>query len=155
MSALSKLRDKDVLSGAIFSGVGVWFTAQSLNLSMGSLRSMGPGYLPVALSLLLLGFGVAVLLRGVLRGAGGMAGIPLRGLAAVIGALLIFAFCVRGAGLGPTVFVMVLVTCLGSTKARPIPSVILAAGLAVFGWAAFIWGLGLPLSMIGPWLGGY
>lgn len=155
MSVWSKLRDKDVLSGSIFSAVGVWFTAQSLNLSMGSLRSMGPGYLPAALSLLLLGFGAVVLLRGVLRGAGGISAIPLRGLAAVIGALLIFAFCVRGAGLAPTVFTMVLVTCLGSMKARPVPSIILAAGLAVFSWAAFIWGLGLPLSVIGPWLGGY
>ncbi len=155
MSAWSKLRDKDVLSGAIFSGVGVWFMGQSLNLSMGSMRSMGPGYLPVALSLMLLAFGIAVLVRGVLRGVGEMQGIPLRGLAAVIGALLIFAFCVRGAGLGPTVFVMVLVTCLGSAKSRLVPSVILAAGLAIFSWLAFIQGLGLPLSLIGPWLGGY
>jgi putative tricarboxylic transport membrane protein len=155
MSGWSKLRDKDVLSGAIFAGIGVWFTAQSLNLSLGSPRSMGPGYLPTALSLLLLAFGLAVLVRGVLRGAGPVSTVPLRGLVAVIAALLIFAFCVRGAGLGPTVFVVVLVTCLGSTRARPVPSVLLAAGVAVFCWAAFIWGLGLPLSMIGPWLGGY
>ncbi|MDP2779286.1 tripartite tricarboxylate transporter TctB family protein [Devosia sp.] len=155
MSAWSKLQDKDVLSGAIFAGVGVWFTVQSLNLSMGSARSMGPGYLPTALSLLLLAFGVAILVRGVIRGVGPVSKIPLRGLVAVIAALLIFAFCVRGAGLVPTVFVVVLVTCLGSTRAQPLPSVLLAGGVAIFCWAAFIWGLGLPLSMIGPWLGGY
>jgi hypothetical protein len=155
MSAWTKLREKDVLSGVIFAGLGVWFTAQSLNLTMGTTRSMGPGYLPTMLSVLLIGFGLVVLIRGLLRGVGPVSAIPMRGLIAVTAALLLFAFCVRGAGLGPTVFAMVLVTCLGSTRARPIPSIILAAALAAFCWAAFIWGLGLPLSMIGPWLGGY
>jgi hypothetical protein len=155
MIGWTKLRDKDVLSGAIFVGVGVWFSVQSLNLSLGTPRSMGPGYLPTALSLMLLAFGLAIFLRGLVRGVGPISAIPLRGLVAVVAALLIFALCVRGAGLGPTVFVVVLVTCLGSARARPIPSVVLAAGMAIFSWAAFVWGLGLPLSMIGPWLGGY
>ena len=155
MNAWSKLRDKDVLSGAIFVGLGIWFAAQSSHLTMGTTRAMGPGYLPVLLSVVLALFGLAVLIRGLLRGVGPVAAIPLRGLAAVSAALLLFSFCVRGAGLVPTVFAMVLITCLGSTRARPLPSVILAAGLAVFCWAAFILGLGLPLSVVGPWLGGY
>lgn len=155
MSGWSKLRDKDVLSGAVFVGLGAAFTLQSFNLSMGSLRSMGPGYLPAALSVLLIGFGLAVLARGLLRGSGSLSAVPLRGLLAIVAALLIFAFCVRGAGLGPSVFAMVLVACLGSAKARPVPSMLLALGMVVFCWAAFIQGLGLPLSLIGPWLGGY
>lgn len=155
MSVWTRLRDKDVLSGAIFAGAGVWFTAQSMSLSMGTTRSMGPGYLPALLSVLLIVFGIAVLVRGLLRGGGPIPALPLRGLIAIVAALLLFAFCVRRAGLGPTVFLMVLMTCLGSTQARPIPSIILAACIAVFCWAAFIWGLGLPLSLIGPWLGGY
>jgi hypothetical protein len=155
MNALAKLRDKDVLSGAVFAGVGIWFTAQSVRLTMGTTRAMGPGYLPTLLSVVLIGFGLAILIRGLLRGVGPVGKVPVRGLVAVTAALLIFAFCVRGAGLVPTVFVMVLVTCLGSRRAKPIPSVLLALGLAVFCWAAFILGLGLPLSMVGPWLGRY
>ena len=155
MSGWSRLSDKDVLSGAIFAGVGLWFTAQSMNLTMGTTRSMGPGYLPMLLSVVLIAFGLAVLARGLLRGAGPVTAVPLRGLLAVVAALLIFAFCTRGAGLVPTVFAMVLVTCLGSRRARPVPSVILAAALALFCMVAFIWGLGLPLRVIGPWLGGY
>lgn len=155
MSILSKLRDKDVLSGAIFAGTGLAFTIQSFDLSMGTPAAMGPGYMPAVLSVLLIGFGLAVLARGLLRGGGIIPAVSVRGLAAIIAALLIFAFSVRGAGLGPSVFVMVLVSCLGSTRARPLPSLLLALGLTAFCWAVFVFALGLPLSLIGPWLGGF
>jgi hypothetical protein len=35
-----------------------------------------------------------------------------------------------------------------------LPALALIAGLTLFCIAVFDWGLGLPLSPIGPWLGG-
>ncbi len=155
MSPMARFRDKDTLSGAIFFGTGLVFLSQSVALSFGTTRSMGPGFLPVILSGLLCLFGGVVMLRGFKRAAAPATGIPPRGLAAVVSALLIFASCVRGAGVAPTVMAVVLTAALGSQKSRLIPSLLLAISLAVFSCVTFVWALGLPLSIIGPWLGGY
>lgn len=151
MSLLARFRDKDTMSGAIFLGTGLIFLLQSGGLSFGSTRSMGPGFLPLLLSALLCVFGGVVMARGILRGTGEANSFSVRALASVVAALLIFAFCVRDAGVAPTVTVVVLTACLGSAKSRVVPSVILALALAAFSCVIFVWALGLPLSVFGPW----
>lgn len=155
MTFMARFRDKDTLSGAIFFGTGLVFLLQSTGLSFGSTRSMGPGFLPLLLSGLLCLFGAAVMGRGLLRGTTPANGLSLRGLASVVAALLIFSFCVRGAGVAPTVMAVVLTACLGSAKSRVVPSMILAVVLAAFSCITFVWALGLPLSIVGPWFSGY
>ena len=151
MSLLARFRDKDTLSGAIFLGTGLVFLLQSNGLSFGSTRSMGPGFLPLLLSVLLCLFGGTIMARGLLRGTGPTSHFSLRALVSVVVALLIFAFCVRDAGVAPTVTIVVLTACLGSAKSRLVPSLILALALAAFSCVVFVWALGLPLSVFGPW----
>lgn len=155
MRILTLLRDKDVLSGLTFVALSLMFGIMSESLSMGTVATMGPGLLPLALSVLLGGLGTVVLTRGLLRPVDAIPRFAVRGMAAIAAGLLIFALGVRGAGLGPSVFAMVLVTSLGSRKSRPVPALVLAFGLTAFCWAAFVVFLKLPFFLIGPWFGGF
>jgi len=67
---------KDFWAGAIYVAFGAAGLLIGTNYSMGSAGRMGPGYFPVALSVLLLAFGVASLVRSFIR-----PGDPIRGLA--------------------------------------------------------------------------
>jgi putative tricarboxylic transport membrane protein len=49
---------------------------------------------------------------------------------------------------------LVIISALASSQFRWVPTIALAAGLTVFCAFVFIKGLGVPLPLIGPWLGG-
>jgi hypothetical protein len=61
---------------------------------------------------------------------------------------------VRGLGLGPAIAIVVLLGASASRLMKPLTAIALTAVLTLFCVAIFIWGLGLPLKAIGPWLGG-
>uniref|UniRef100_UPI002FDE9823 tripartite tricarboxylate transporter TctB family protein n=1 Tax=Pelomicrobium sp. TaxID=2815319 RepID=UPI002FDE9823 len=67
---------------------------------------------------------------------------------------LLFGALVRGAGLVPATAVLVLVSAYASVYFRWFPSLALAAGLTLFCALVFVYALGLPLPLLGPWLGG-
>ena len=61
---------------------------------------------------------------------------------------------VRGAGLVVALPILVILSARASAHFRWRPTLILAAGLTVFCVAVFLKGLGVPLPVLGPWLGG-
>jgi hypothetical protein len=73
---------------------------------------------------------------------------------AVCGATLAFGLLVRGAGLVVALPVLVLMSAYASAHFRGRPTLALAAGLTMFCVAVFLKGLGVPVPVVGPWLGG-
>ena len=49
---------------------------------------------------------------------------------------------------------LIIVSAYGSTRFRWRPTLLMAAGLTIFCVFVFLKGLGIPLPIIGPWLGG-
>lgn len=146
---------KDVLSGLLFIALGLLFAWQTQDLPMGTAVRMGPGYFPLLLSGLLGLLGLIVLING-LRFPGEMpSGIAWRAVVIVTGAVVFFGFAVRPLGflpaLGITVFVVSTASRLFSFKTALTSTVV----MVIFAWAVFIKGLGLPIPILGPWLGGY
>lgn len=146
---------KDVLSGLLFIALGLLFAWQTQDLPMGTAVRMGPGYFPLLLSALLGLLGLIVLING-LRFPGEMpSGIAWRAVVIVTGAVVFFGFAVRPLGflpaLGITVFVVSTASRLFSFKTALASTVV----MVIFAWAVFIKGLGLPIPILGPWLGGY
>lgn len=146
---------KDVLAGLLFIVLALVFGWQAQLLPMGTSVRMGPGYFPMVLSGLMLFLGIIVLIGGLRSQAAAPTGIAWRGLILLTLASLCFGFFMRPLGFLPTLALTVFICTLGSKKFRLVTALSITAVMVVFSWAVFIWGLGLPIQLIGPWLGGY
>ena len=153
MSLMEKPRD--VVGGLVVTAIGTGFLLFGQELPMGTSVRMGPGYFPTILSGLLVALGLTIAVLGLRApaGEGGPSALPWRGLILIIGATLAFGLTLRGLGLGPVLVLVVLATAWASRYASLRGSVLLAAGLATFCSVLFIRLLGLPLPLLGPWLG--
>ena len=60
-----RLNLRDLAAGALFIAIGSFFALSAfLNLPIGRAFAMGPGYFPMLLGLILIGFGLAIAIAG-------------------------------------------------------------------------------------------
>jgi hypothetical protein len=146
-------KPRDVAGGLLVVAIGAGFFLFGRELEFGSARSMGPGYFPTILSLLMIALGAALTLFAWRSPAeeGAFSHIPWRGLLLIIGATILFGLTLRGLGLGPILLLVVLASAWASRYATWGTSLPLALGLALFCSALFVKLLGLPLPLLGPW----
>jgi putative tricarboxylic transport membrane protein len=145
---------KDFWAGAIYIAFGTSAVVLARNYGMGTAFKMGPAYFPTILGSLLVLIGLISLSRSFFVPGTPIGSVALKGLALVVGATVVFGALVRGAGLVVAVPVFVIFSACASIHFRWAPTVGLAAGLTVFCVLVFLKGLGVPLPVIGPWLGG-
>ncbi|MBS9475651.1 tripartite tricarboxylate transporter TctB family protein [Ancylobacter radicis] len=151
---------RNVATGLMLIAVAAFFVWQGSDLPMGRAIRMGPGYFPMILAGLLALLGLIVLLTGLTRPSDDEGSIalrhwPWRALALVTLAVVLFGFGIRPLGLGPSMWLAVFVSSLASSRFNILTGLLSACIMVAFSWAVFIKGLGLPLPMLGPWLGGY
>ncbi|WP_371346774.1 tripartite tricarboxylate transporter TctB family protein [Ancylobacter sp. IITR112] len=155
---------KEVASGLLLVLLAAFFAWQAMDLPMGRAIRMGPGYFPMILAGLLGFLGLIVLLTGLtlqpLTEEEGGRGIGLRrwpwlALGLVTLAVVVFGLGIRPLGLGPSMGLAVFLSALASRRFSLLTGAVSAVVMVAFSWAVFIKGLGLPLPMLGPWLGGY
>lgn len=153
--AAQMVKPRDVVGGVLVMAIGGGFLLLGTDLPTGTSRRMGAGYFPSMLSWLLVALGAVIAALALVRGAayaGAVGRVPWRGLLLIIGSVIFFGETLRGIGLAPALFIVVLATAWASSYASLRASIPLAIGLAVFCFFLFIRGLGLPLPVIGPWL---
>ena len=142
----------NTICGAFFILTGAVFAWQSLAVDLGSWLRIGPGGMPLALSLLLILLGGIILLQA-LRTVGEPVGtIAWRGMFFITIAPIVFGLTVRGLGFVGAVFITALFACFASFKMKPLPALALSIALTVFATAVFSYALGLPFERFGPWL---
>lgn len=150
---------KDVIAGLLLVGTAAMFALLTADLPMGSAVRMGPGYFPLVLAGILGALGLIVLVTGLRYPDEGapvrLAALPWRALILITLAVFVFGFGIRPLGLGPSIGLAVFISALASHRFHLITALTLTAVMVAFAWAVFIKGLGLPLPMLGPWLGGY
>jgi len=145
---------KDLLAGGIFVGLGLYFAITAWGYDLGSPIRLGPGAFPLILAGVLVLLGLIIVAEGFFAGEEGPVGIvPWRGLLLILPAILFFGFTIRGLGLVPALFVTVFASALASRRAGFVTAAILAAALTVFCTLIFVVALGLPVRLVGPWLG--
>lgn len=145
---------KDFWSGVLFVAAGLAAVVLIRQHSMGTATRMGPAYFPAILGGLLALLGLAAVVRSlVVRGAR-VGSLALGKVAFVLGSNVLFGVLLRGLGLGPALVALVLVSAYASQRFSWGAATILAVGLAVFGVVVFVKALGLPMPVVGPWLGG-
>lgn len=144
---------KDLLAGLIFIGFGLAFGYASLNYQIGTAFRMGPGYFPLVLSVIIVGLGAVILIQSFLAPDEIPIGrFPWRGLALILGGLIFFGYTVRGLGLVPSLFITTFMSASASRQTSLVGALVIAALLSAVSVLIFVWALGLPLRLFGPWL---
>jgi putative tricarboxylic transport membrane protein len=145
---------RDFWTGLLYIFFGSSAILIARDYSMGTANKMGPAYFPTILGGLLLVIGVIALIRSFVIPGSPIGAFGFKGLVLVTGSVVAFGFVVRGLGLAIALPLLIIVSAYGSTRFRWRPTLIMAAGLTIFCVLVFLKGLGIPLPVIGPWLGG-
>lgn len=146
---------RDLAAGALFVAIGAFFAlSTTFNLSIGSAFSMGPGYFPVLLGLILIGLGLAIGVTAFTAPAEPLGQVSWRGAGLVTASIVFFALTVRGLGMAPALGGATILAALSSDRNSLLFAIGLSLCLTAFCILVFIVALRLPYPIIGPWLGG-
>lgn len=146
---------RDFWAGAIYLALAAVVIFVGRDYAQGTSERMGPGYFPFVLGVLLGLLGVASMVRSLARPGLPIGTFAWRPLILVLGATVLFAFLVPRAGVVVALAVLIVVGALASRFSRP-DAVSLTAmiGLIAFCVLVFVKGLGVPMPLLGTWLGG-
>lgn len=143
-------------AGALYVLLGAGFVIGGLDLKFGTPARMGPGFFPIATSVILIGIGLAVI-AGALRPHAEQTSLErwdFFRLAMILGSVVLFAAIIPYAGLFVSIAVMVMISSMASDEFSWKSALLNTACLAIFGSVLFIYGLGLQLPFWPPALAG-
>ena len=144
---------RDILAGGVFIVVGVAFATGSLAYRLGSPLEMGPGYYPLLLGGILVGFGVIVVVKGFIAGESEPIGdVDWRAVVLVAAALLFFGLTIRGLGLIGALFGASLLGALARAETSLRDVLLISVGLTVLCVGIFVFALQLRLPLFGSWI---
>jgi hypothetical protein len=144
---------KDVLAGLAFVGFGVAFAVGATSYSIGTPTRMGPGFMPLALGVILAALGLVIIVKGYIAGEGDEIGeVPWRPVVLITVAIVLFGLTVRPLGLVPSLVAATLLAGLAPRQSGIVIPVAVAAGLTIASVLIFVVGLQLRLPLFGPLL---
>ena len=142
----------DLVAGLIFIVFGGLFALGATAFDFGDLVRPGPGFYPLAVGVLLVVLGVAIIARSAVDDDDQPITMPSwRAVALIVGSLMVFAMTVRGAGLVPATFLAALMASLASRNTSPLGAVGMAVGLTTLSVLIFVVALSLRLPLLGTW----
>jgi Tripartite tricarboxylate transporter TctB family len=145
---------KDFWTGLLYIFFGVSAIIIARDYNMGTAIRMGPAYFPTILGAVLAVIGVISVIRSFITSGTPIGAFAFNGLILVTLSVVVFGFVVRGAGLVVALPLLVIINAYASTRFRWRTALIMAVGLTIFCALVFVEGLGIPLPIVGPWLGG-
>jgi hypothetical protein len=144
---------KDVLAGAVFIVLGLGFALGALAYDIGTPLRMGPGYVPLILGVVLVGFGILVIAKGFIAGEGEPIGeVDWRAVVLVTASLLFFGITIRGLGVVGALFGASLLAAMARSSTSLREALVIAVGLTVLSVAIFVFALQLRLPLVGSWI---
>jgi len=151
------VRKRDFYAGGLIILFGLVMALKGPTYNLGTLMHMGPGFLPTALGIILIGLGIAI--------ASTALGVPEGededilpanrewwGWACILAGPLCFILFGSYFGLIPGTFACVFVSAFGDRTATLKSSFLLAAFVTVFGVALFSYLLQIPMPLL-AWRG--
>lgn len=140
---------KDFYAGVLFGLIALGALYSSASYDVGTLRRMGPGFFPIALSVVLCLFAAILVWRGIAREGQGVGDIALRVPALILGGTFLFALMIRPLGLPIAIVAMVMLGARASRRLTFAREAVLAGVLAIGSVLVFRIGLGQPLPICG------
>lgn len=114
-------------------------------LTVGTAGSMGPGFVPRALAILIVAMGLGMGARALLAIRQPFPAIAFRPLLLIGASVALFALLLPRIGLALTSLAVVVCAGFAAADVRFRENGLLAIGLAAFAVALFVYGLGLPI----------
>jgi len=144
---------KDILAGAVIIALGLSFALGALAYEVGDPLRMGPGYMPLALGIIIVALGIGVVIKGFIAGEGeAIGGVDWRAVVLLTAALLFFGLTVRGLGVAAALLGTTLLASLARSRTSLIEVALISVGLTVLSVFLFIYVLQLRVPLTGPWL---
>lgn len=147
----------DLIAGVIVILIGAFAFVEALGYPIGTTRRMGPGYFPIAVSTLMVVFGLAIIfIEGWRRRPDGAesdeaaavpGGFRLRSVLANGVAFLAFGAMIEGLGLFISAAVAVLIASLADPRTPLLKAVIIALVVATASSLLFVYGLRLQMEV--------
>jgi len=136
----------DLVAGLLIATIGLVVLISSWPLHMGTARSMGPGFVPIWLGIILVLLAAGIIFIEGLRGPAHVATIPaVRPLIFIPAAVIVFALTIQRFGLLPSVFATAFISTLADPASKVWRSAFIAVVLAVMSYLVFGYGLGLQV----------
>ena len=145
---------QDFTAGIFLVGLAAAIYWQSFDLTLGSMKQLGPGMMPRVLTVAIGVCGVALVVLSLLRDGPELERWSLRGPLFVFVAVALFGLTVRPFGLAVAGPLVVVIGGLASRETRLIESAIFGVGMTAFCLLLFKFFLTLPIP-VAPWLLGY
>ncbi|MDR1350811.1 MAG: tripartite tricarboxylate transporter TctB family protein [Zoogloeaceae bacterium] len=148
--SLSLFKHQDVVAGLLFCLTGLVVAAVSVHqYPLGSAMRMGAGYFPLLLGGFLAILGGTVLLRAIFSRRRHFIGRLMFKPVLLIGAgVLAFAGLLGSIGLAAATLALIALSGSAHHESRLRELLPLGLAMALFGAGVFVWGLGLPLSLL-------
>ena len=151
------VRKRDFYAGALVIFFGLVMALKGPGYRLGTLMHMGPGFMPTALGIILIGLGIAIMGTGLSVPDGEDEDIlPANpewfGWACILAGPLCFILFGSYFGLIPATFMCVFVSAFGDRSATLRGSFVLATVVTVFGVALFSYLLQVPMPLL-AWRG--
>ena len=141
------LANRDVLAGLLFIAIGAGAFAVALSYPFGTVQQMGPGFFPRVLGVILAGFGLVTIVRGLRSGQPVEGGWVWGPLVVLTASLVAFGWLMERVGLVPSLVVLVVASAYAGSEFRWREQLVLVPILVLISIAIFIWGLGLPYPL--------
>ena len=142
---------QDLLFGVFLIAVAGIALVSTRTLTGGTAADMGPGYVPRAIAIMLLAFGLWFGIRGLRRPFVGIAPVRLQSLLAITASVAVFALTATRFGLALSSFAAILIASLATREARPVETVLFALGLTTAAVLLFVKALALPVPIWPGW----
>jgi hypothetical protein len=146
---------KDFFTGLLLLAIVAVFLYGLTELKIGTAYRMGPGYFPLLLTALLAIFAIALVINGFQSDGEPIGEIPWRALVIVTFSIVLYGATLKGLGLVPSLGLTVFLSTFAADKWGAKTAVSVTVVLVAASAAIFVKGLGLPISLYGPWVGGY
>lgn len=145
---------RDHLAGLIVMAMGFGIAALGSRYGLGTMKHVGPGFLPVVLGVLQILVGATIALNAAPSeqedgNETEIHGSPdLRGWSCIVGSVILFVGLAKYAGFIPAIFACVFTAALGDRSARLLHTALLAAGMTACGVVVFSYGLGIQIPLL-------
>jgi hypothetical protein len=141
----------DFWSGLLFLTCALAFLGIARKYDFGSPLRMGPSFFPVVLSVTLAVIGLTALLRSFATDGESLGGFAVKGLLLITFGTLLFAALIERAGIVVAVSAITIVSAYASVKFTWKQGVVMALVLSAFCALVFVYGLGVPMPILGNW----
>jgi hypothetical protein len=137
----------ELLSGLLFTGFGLFVAVNAYRYDLGTVRILGPGAFPLALSVILVIIGVATILRAVLVEPGEAIAFQPRPLALILLAVGLFGLGIGWLGLFPALALLVVLGRLAGGNASWREALAMVIVYSALAYVVFAMGLGIHFKL--------